>query len=210
MILYVFVKGDSMSLKDELKSCIIDQIQRDNEWFYHGFFLTSFNGYSDFINMYNNGIKCSYLRHSKRSGGNNGNYYVSLSKINNCNPSNSSYLQITHSRPAFIISGIKPIKTINFDIPTNSILPIRSSSYEDEFQQFLKVNPKNFIGIQMAMSEIENLINRDPDYVKMFSNIFEYLIFIESILPFYVYDNPQSDLFLVDKEKCRNLINKCL
>lgn len=201
-------RSDVMSIRDELDRCIIDKCERDDNWYYHGFELNSGIGIRDFQNMLNQGIECQFLRGVKESGRRNGLFYVSLSKIVGCSQHNSSYLCITSKLPAFIIDGIKPIKTKvgGISMFDYSILPFRTSPYEDEYHAFLKVKPDNFMGLQLSLQEIADCIDAKYKYICVLADILDYLVSIESSLPFYGFDDPVGELYLIDKEKCRNLI----
>lgn len=198
-----------MSVRDELEDCIIDKCERDDNWYYHGFELNYAIGIRDFQNMINKGIFCQYLRHIKESGYRNGLFYVSLSKIVDCPQYNSSYLSITSKFPAFILDNIKPIKAKmrGISIFDYSIFPFRTSSYDDEYHKFLKVNPDNIIGLQLSLQEIADCIDAKYKYICVLADILDYLVSIETSLPFYGFDDPLGELYLLDKEKCCNLIN---
>lgn len=201
-----------MSIRDELDSCIINKCERNENWYYHGFELNVGIGICDFQNMLSEGIECQFLRGVRESGHRNGLFYVSLSKIADCPQYNSSYLCITSKLPSFIISGIKPIKTkvAGISIFDYSLLPFRTSSYDDEYHAFLKVKPDNIIGLQLSLQEISNCIDAKYKYICVLADILDYLVNIESSLPFYGYDDPVGELYLIDKEKCRNLIKSSI
>lgn len=201
-----------MSIRDELENCIIGKCERSNRWYYHGFELSVNNDIHDFQDMLISGICCQYLRHVKLSGYRNGLFYVSLSKIVDCPSYNSSYLCITSKLPAFIIGGIKPIKTRigGTSFFQYSILPFRTSSYADEYHKFLKVKSENIIGLQLSLQEIADCIQAKYKYMCVLADILDYLVSIESTLPFYGFDDPVGALYLMDKEKCRNLINSSI
>lgn len=201
-----------MSIRDELEKCIIDKCERDNNWYYHGFDLSVNIGARDFQKMLSQGVCCQYLRNVKSVDYSNGLYYVSISKINDCLPYNSSYLCITSKLLAFIINGIKPIKASMGDLSifNYSIFPFRTSPYDDEYHKFLKVNPENIIGLQLSLQRIADCIDAKYKYICVLADILDYLISIESSLPFFGFDDPVGELFLLDKEKCRNLINSSI
>ena len=119
-----------------------------NNYYYHAFVYD----HDAFVNMINEGIKSPiYLN---RSGeGHNGLFYVSLSKNLNC--VDSIYDKLS-SLPMFIINEkIWAIKAKNALSPSFSLkrspLPIRYSEYDDEYQKFLKVKPKDILGIQFNL-----------------------------------------------------------
>ena len=125
----------------------------NHDYYFHAFEYNHIN----FINMINKGVKAPILL-KKYAEGNNGYFYVSLTKNNNCE------LSIYHKLsflPMFIINDkINTIKTRNFKrfgyYPislTKSPLPFRESAYDDEYQKFLKVMNVNFF----AFAEIQHL-----------------------------------------------------
>lgn len=144
-------------------NCIEDEpIYFNNDFYYHAFLYKQ----QEFISMINKGIKSAvFLR--KDAQGNNGYFYVSLSKKEKCEF--SIYNRLEHL-PMFVISDkIKTIKTKNFrrcgyyfDWIMNSPLPFRESEYDDEYQRFLKVSPRDILAIQYNIysyskySDIEN------------------------------------------------------
>ena len=136
----------------------------DNHY-YHSFQYNK----EEFINMITEGIKSPILL-GKPGGGNNGKFYVSLSKKEKCEYSIYDKLS---SNPMFIIAGnLKTLKTRNFTkkgyYPISfmqSPLPFRESEYDDEYQKFLKVLPKYFLAIQYNIFSNCKLHN-DSNYTK--------------------------------------------
>ena len=106
----------------------------------------------EFINMITEGIKSPILL-GRPGNGNNGKFYVCLSKNEECE--NSIYDRL-NSNPMFVINGnIKTIKSRNFIkngyYPISfmySPLPFRECEYDDEYQKFLKVSSKDILAIQ--------------------------------------------------------------
>lgn len=197
--------------KDELNNCVIDTRKRESEWFYHGL-NTSYKIEEDFINIFENGLLCPFLRHTD-SGGYNGKFYISLSKcVEGISEYDSSYLSISTNNIGFIIDGIKPIKTKHYKDASilEKLLSLRVSGYYDEYQQFLKVEPVNFVGVQMSLDTIQRSLENNPTYLRFLSDILKYLISIESTMPFYGFDDPFGDLYLLDKPKTYELIDSSI
>lgn len=119
-----------------------------NNDYYHAFKYKQ----EEFIKMITEGIKSPILL-GKNGDGNNGKFYVCLSKNEKCEKSIYDKLS---SNPMFVINGsIHTIKSRNFTkyghYPMcfmNSPLPFRECEYDDEYQKFWKVPPKYIIGIQ--------------------------------------------------------------
>lgn len=162
-----------------------------NNYYYHAFVYD----HDAFVNMINEGIKAPiYL--DKSGQGNNGLFYVSLSKNLGCKDSIYDKL---NSLPMFIINEkIFTFKTKNGLPPTFSLmkspLPIRYSDYEDEFQKFLKVKPKDILGIQF------NLFSNVDD-----SNIRYSMAILQSIIN--DLENENSNMPIIDGVTSR-MINK--
>nr|MBP3258701.1 hypothetical protein [Bacilli bacterium] len=163
----------------------------NNNYYYHAFVYD----HDDFVNMINKGIKAPiYLN---RSGdGYNGLFYVSLSKNLGCK---DSIYEELNSLPMFIINEkIFTFKTKNGLPPSFSLmkspLPIRYSDYEDEYQKFLKVKPKDILGIQF------NLFSNVDD-----SNIRYSMAILQSIIN--DLENENSNMPIIDGVTSR-MINK--
>ena len=118
----------------------------DKDWYYHGFY---YNG-DKFRDMIKHGIKAKVLRKDFDTYGDNGNFYISLSKDLDFNVRSSYHLYYNY--PRFIIdSGVKTVKASTSksypEIFVNSPFPFRESEYLDEYQAFLKINSNKIIGI---------------------------------------------------------------
>lgn len=199
-----------MEFIDVLKSYKLDEVKRNDDWFYHGFSLSLNNETSEFKSMMEDGLLCQALRHTKDAGC-NGRFYVSVSKIVDCASYDSSYLTITSHMLAFIIEGLKPIKTHYYNPIAfkYTFLPIRYSPYDDEYQKFIRVDPSKLIGLQMSLEELEFYINKNSKFLGPIVDILDYLIYVNENFPFYTFDNPKEDLYLMDKVKCRDLLYEC-
>lgn len=149
---------------------IISDIEEKNiilpkDSYYHAFQYQK----ESFINMITKGIKSPILL-GKTAQGNNGYFYVSLSKKEACQDSIYDKL---NSNPMFIIDRkINTIKTRNFKKEghypiffTDSPLPFRESEYDNEYQKFFKVSPKDIVAIQYNIFEFYKLSNNN-EYIK--------------------------------------------
>lgn len=126
-----------------------ESIILDNDFYYHAFLYQQ----EEFLSMINEGIK-SHILLGKNVQGNNGYFYVSLSKQEKCEF--SIYNRLNHL-PMFVISPkIRTIKTENFrrrssylsGCMVNLPFPFRQSEYDDEYQKFLKVSSRDILAIQ--------------------------------------------------------------
>lgn len=137
-----------------------ESIELTNDFYYHAFVYDQ----EQFVGMINEGIKSPVLL-GKRALGNNGYFYVSLSKNEKCE--NSIYNRL-NQLPMFIInSKISTIKTRNFirygSYPmwtVNSPLPFRQSEYDNEYQKFLMVLPKDILAIQYNIYQCNGVDNK--------------------------------------------------
>ena len=141
----------------------------NDNYYYHAF---DYNR-REFISMVKNGIKSRILL-LRRGVGNNGLFYVSLSRCEECD---YSIYKMFYNLPKFIIKpNINVVKTRNYktyglypiDL-TNTFLPLRESGYDDEYQKFLLVSPKNIIGIEYNLYDIyikRGSINYDLEVLK--------------------------------------------
>ena len=101
-----------------------------------------------------NGLKSAHLRGEKRGGLYNGKYYISLNKRNE-DPDSSFNQYAKHHDIRFIFDNINPIHAkFNFDIFfmfCNTIIPIRSSGWEDEYHAFGKVEPSKIVALEYSL-----------------------------------------------------------
>ena len=119
-------------------------IKIENEWFFHatdGDIVT-------IEKILTEGIKCAALRKEKSQHGYNGKYYVSVSK--KTNDPQSIYNLFNHL-PIFVLNDINPIKADSknriFDPFTETIFPLRTSSKNDEYHAFLKIDSSKIIAM---------------------------------------------------------------
>lgn len=123
-------------------------IKIENDWFFHA---TD----RDIIiieKILKEGIKCAALRKEKGRQGYNGKYYVSVSK--KTNDPQSVYALFNHL-PIFVLNDISPIKAESkntiFNPFTGTILPLRTSSKNDEYHAFLKIEPSKIIAMGYSL-----------------------------------------------------------
>lgn len=136
-----------------------------NNNYYHAFQYQK----ESFISMLTKGIKSPILLRRSPEG-NNGPFYVSLSKKEKCQ--NSIYDKLSNN-PMFVINeNINTIKTRNLKKEghypiffINSALSFRESEYDNEYQKFLKVSPKDIVAIQYNIFEFYKLSNNN-EYLK--------------------------------------------
>ncbi len=134
----------------------------DKSWFYHGF-----GGNLDTLTkILTNGLLCKKKLGIKRnpSHSHNGIHYISLTKYFE---EEYSIFSLISSSPILIISSeVSAIKTVNtlkrysfLDIFINTPLPFRTSTYNDEWQVYKKIDSKYFVGIYFDL--LKNLKRND-------------------------------------------------
>jgi hypothetical protein len=126
--------------------------------------------------IFKNGIMSSYNLQKngiyKDAGiGNNGKYYISLTK--NTNYQNSAFNLFKHNPNNIGIEVISnyAIKTkkINCFLFTNTKLPIRYSIYDDEWQTKEIITPDKFISFYYPLEFIYDLYKKDTNYLNYIS-----------------------------------------
>lgn len=181
-----------MAFSDKIKA-IETKAPIQPEWFYHAFH------YKDalFANMLTEGIKCRKLmtKEFKKEyphKGHNGNHYISLSKLELVSPEYSSFLYY-HSKPAFIVNDINPIKCIcSFDssIFESTRWPIRYSGFRDEYQEYHQIPPEKLIGLRCSILEWKS-----GNYTYYLKSLKKMILFMKEhniTLPIYDYTRTSS------------------
>jgi len=164
------------------------QIILNENWYYHA----TKADITTIKKILDEGIKCAYLR---GLNGNhfNGKYYISLCKRN----SDSLFLKY-QDNPKFIIEGIKPHYAYRekYNLRKwfiNTKVPLRTSEWDGEFQEYLIIKPSKIIAIEYSLSTVNNL-----DEAKQ-------LYFLKSLL--LVLKQRQNNLPIIDALTSRE-INK--
>lgn len=171
---------------------------RNLRWFYHGFVFSD----ADFSDMLLSGLKCCKLLSLKPKGF-NGKYYISLSKdMSIKNQVKSSYKKFG-DMPRFIINNITPIKcsrNMLNDNYSDTILPLRYSSYNDEFQAFWRIKPSCFVGLECSILKWYMEGNRED-----LENLKRMIIIMKKLkikLPIYDYSRCDYDnVHVIDQER---------
>lgn len=147
-----------------------------------------------------NGIKCAYLRGLK---GNhfNGKYYISLYKPNTGNKGLKEWLS---GNPSFVIEGINPVyanrRQLNLRrIFINSKIPLRTSEWDDEYQQYMFIEPSKFVALGYDLYYALHDIHCDDKMIK------EKLILLKKIL---IYMNDANNKLPVYDLSTKREINK--
>lgn len=145
-------------------------------------------------NIFKNGIMSKYnlIKNGiiKNAGiGSNGKYYISLTK--KTNQKKCVYSALSKSN-AYIGIKVKlnkePIKARpqNTAIFTNTIIPIRYSPYNDEWQTKEIITPDQFIELSYPLDYISEVFKDDKEYI----NTIEKINKIKELMKIYNLDIP--------------------
>lgn len=189
-----------MTEKEILNFIEDKNITQDENWYFHA----TKNDLETIKKILNEGIKSAYLL-NKKGNHFNGKYYISLYKNNNT--SRGLNLKFIES-PKFIISDIYPYyadrKKYNFrQLFINTRIPLRTSEWDGEFQQYLNIEQDKIIALEYSLSYI--LSNSENSDIK------EKLLFLKEIILYMEQINkniPIYDLTLnceINKQKILNL-----
>lgn len=196
-----------MNLIDVLKAIELPAT-KNPIWYYHSFYFEK----NRFEDMITDGIKCRKLLGLKASG-NNGHHYISLVKDLGVNGQEYGFDDFMESSTSFIISGINPVRCSTIMFPffhllANTSISLRSSGWKDEFQEYLKICPDKYVGIQCPLY---NWINTalDERYIidithdlKNLKSIIEILREYEIVLPIYDYSRRDGEsVHLINQDK---------
>lgn len=124
-----------------------------NNWYLHA---TS-NNINVIKNILQEGIKCGYLRgENQRKNHYNGKYYISLYKYNELDNGLNHWLD---KHPKLVINDIEPLyadrKKIELRyIFVNTRIPLRTSEWDGEYQQYLLIDSSKFVAVGYNLSSI--------------------------------------------------------
>lgn len=152
------------------------------------------------------GIKSAYLRGLK---GNhfNGKYYISLYKESG----NISVLfKFLEERPKFVIHNISPFYSNRKKyklrrIFINTIIPLRTSEWDGEYQKFLRIDASNIIAMEYSLASLLNNPSLSKDEIKSYLNFLKEIILclqnLQLDLPIYDFWSNRE----INKEKVLTL-----
>ena len=148
------------------------EFQPDRDWYLHA----TKRDIKTIQTILNEGILSSYLRRQK---GNhyNGKYYVSLYK-NNEEAKDLRRWLITY--PKFVIHDIEPYYADRQKLKSrrnfiNTRIPLRTSEWDGEFQQYLKIDPSKFVALEYSFAYI--LSKAEDRYVSDHIEFLKQMIF---------------------------------
>jgi len=136
----------------EILSFIEDKdVKTSDDWYFHA----TKTDIGIIEKILDEGIKSSYLRNEK---GNhfNGQYYISLYK--NIEESEGIKLWLNKS-PKFIIQDISPFYADRSKFKFRKLfinirIPLRTSEWDGEFQQYLEIDPSKIIAMEYSLSHM--------------------------------------------------------
>jgi len=183
------------------------EIEINNDWYFHA----TGDDIEVIKKILDEGIKSAYLRGGK---GNhfNGKYYISLYKNNTLDRGLNLWLD---KRPKLVINNISPLyadsKKYNVRrIFINSKIPLRTSEWVGEYQQYMMIEPSKFVAIGYDLLYILNDIycqNKNTyeklskDKLELLKNIILYLSKTNNPLPIYDFSTKRE----INKEKVLSL-----
>ena len=171
----------------------------ENDWFFHA----TDRDITTIEKILNEGIKCAALRKEKSQRGYNGKYYVSVSK--KTNDPQSVYGLFNHL-PIFVLNNITPIKADSkntiFNPFTETILPLRTSSKNDEYHAFLKIDPTKIIAMGYSLYHMLEPGYKFSEYrLSLLKDIILLLDRLDKNIPIYDLTSERE----INKQKIRTL-----
>lgn len=160
--------------KGEFLKFIEDKdIQVSDDWYLHA----TRADVSIVKSILSEGIQAGCIR-GVRGNHFNGKYYISLFKGNN---KEDSLFKHFLENPKFIISGIHPYYADRSKLRMRKMfiqtrIPLRTSEWDDEYQQYLFIPPDKFVGLEYSLSYFLSNLENDS------SKIRDKLKFLKSLL----------------------------
>lgn len=157
------------------------------------------------------GIKSAYLRNTKTNNF-NGKYYISLYKYNTLDKGLNQWLD---NYPKFVIDNIEPLyanrKKLNLRrMFINTKVPLRTSEWDGEYQQYLLIDTSKFVALGYDLSYIfkemycsDKSINEkyQKETLQLLRNIIFYMNQTDNQLPIYDFSTKKE----INKEKVLSL-----
>jgi len=176
-----------MNFEDVIEFIEDKDFQINDSWYLHA---TS-NNAEVVKKILEEGIKASYLRNDD-SYRFNGKYYISLYRHNSPDEGLTKWLA---NCPKFVIKDIKPLyadrKKFNLRrIFINTRIPLRTSEWDGEYQQYLLIDTSKFVALAFDLSYIfksDRTINENfkKEHLQLLKNIVLSMNTINYKLPIY-------------------------
>ncbi len=149
-------------LKEDIIIFIEDKdVEQKENWYFHA----TGTDIEKIRKILNEGITSAYLRGGK---GNhfNGPYYVSLFK-NYDSEDDLIFHKVNHLK--FVISDISPFYADSAKLKfrrifINTPIPLRTSEWDGEYQQFMRIDPSKIVALEYSLSRI--LLSSNNFYIK--------------------------------------------
>ena len=177
----------------------------NNNWYLHA---TSDDS-STINKILDEGIKSAYLRNN-RPNHFNGKYYISLYKHN---PMDNGLNMWLVNHPKIVVDDINPLYADRSKLKfrrmfINTRIPLRTSEWDGEYQQYLMIEPSKFVSIGYDLANIfkdiedtmENLI-RLKNKLQLLKDVILYMEEINKQLPIYDFSTKKE----INKEKVLSL-----
>ena len=151
------------------------------------------------------GIKCNYLLGNSGEGY-NGKYYISLFKLSLIS---DRFYDIFCPFPKIVLKNIIPFyanKEKNWrEIFLNTIVPLRTSTWNGEYQQFLKISLNKIVAFEYSLAYLLKYKALNEQDVKMFLNDLKEMIIIikKSNIDLPILDTYTKKI--IDKDKVLSL-----
>lgn len=177
----------------------------NNNWYLHA---TSDDS-STINKILDEGIKSAHLRDAKPNHF-NGKYYISLYKYN---PMDNGLNMWLVNHPKFVVDDINPLYADRSKLKfrrmfINTRIPLRTSEWDGEYQQYLMIEPSKFVSIGYDLANIFKDIEDTKDNLIRFKNKLQLLkdviLYMEEInkqLPIYDFSTKKE----INKEKVLSL-----
>ena len=177
----------------------------NNNWYLHA---TS-NDSSIINRILDEGIKSAHLRNS-RPNHFNGKYYISLYKHNPMDDGLNMWL-VNH--PKIVIDDINPLyadrRKLKFRrIFINTRIPLRTSEWDGEYQQYMLIQPNKFVSIGYDLANMLKDTEDNKDNIILFKNklqllkdVILHMREINHQLPIYDFSSKKE----INKEKVLSL-----
>lgn len=179
----------------------------NNSWYFHA---TS-NDAEVVKKILEEGIKSAYLRNTKPNHF-NGKYYISLYKYNTLDNGLNQWLD---KYPKFVIDNIEPLyanrKKLNLRrMFINTKVPLRTSEWDGEYQQYLSIDTSKFVALGYDLSYIfkdmycsdKNIKEEwQKETLQLLRNIIFYMNQTDNQLPIYDFSTKRE----INKEKVLSL-----
>lgn len=180
---------------NEIEKIETRNVVKNLNWFYHGF------DFGNIAKIMENGILAKkYLDFSSPNFGDNGKYYISLSK--DTNRVFTAFRQYNQMGPMIIVDNIEAIKcrkNMLYEWLRFTPLPFRYSGWDDEYQVYSKILPDKFVGIECVLYDWAK--DNNLFFLRRFRDMLEVMQSLDSNLPIYDFSRQEDGIVHeLDKE----------